>query len=133
MLAQAAFGYAMVGLEVAEGVRTTHFFLALAVTGLAVAVYVFTRRLPWGGRRELLLVGLSTPLMFLVLVQLVIGAMARGMLPGYSADVRSAHIGLGLLIMLLVTLVHVLAIGPSLLLSARREYEAGREAFDRKA
>lgn len=133
MITQAAFGYALVGLTDADGVRTTHFLLALVVTALIVVCARAARRLPWDGRREMALRGLTVPLVFMVFLQLVMGAMARGFLPGYSADVRMTHIGIGLLVTILVAVVHILAIGPSILLSARREYEASRERLERQA
>lgn len=132
MIAQAAFGYGMVAQAMPAWVRAAHFALAFVVALLALFVHVAVRRLPWKGRRELGLYALAVPLLLFTLVQLVSGLMARGWFPGYDEEVRMLHIGVGLLVMLLITLIHVLAIGPSLALSARREYEANREEMQRQ-
>lgn len=131
MITQAAFGYTLVGLSAAAWVRNTHFLVGLLVAGLAVGAVRFARRLPWGGRREAVLVGLTMPLVVLVFLQLLMGAIFRGLLPGYSTDVRTVHIALGFVVLFLVTLIHVVAIAPSLLLSARREHTAARDRLGR--
>lgn len=131
ILVQAAFGYALLGFADPTGwVPDAHLGIGILIVLVAVALHRAVRRLPWEGPRERLLAAVSTLVISLALVQLLTGLILRGIVPGFMLPLSGAHLMLGLLTALLIILAHFIAIGPSLLISARRQQEADRAAFE---
>lgn len=130
MIVQAAFGYSLVGLSTAGWVRDVHFGLGVVVLALAGWSSAAARLLPVADKRARALGVLTRVLLALLSIQLALGLMVRGWIPAETGGVTSWHIGIGLLATLVVVLVHVLSIGPSILLSAAKEYEKSRAELD---
>lgn len=133
MIVQAAFGYALVGLTVATWVRETHFGLGIVVLGLAAWCAAAARMLPVADRRSRALGILTRVVLALASVQLALGLMLRGWIPAESDGIATWHIGLGLLVTLVIVIVHILAIGPSIMLGAAKEHQKARAALERRA
>lgn len=124
IIPHAAFGYALVGLVPGDSwVRTLHYLLAPIVVILVLLLLRAVVRLPWKGKRERFLLLSCSLLTLLVVFQGLGGLWMRWRLPG-SADLVLVHVGMGLLTTLVVAVVHVAAILPSILVSARREHAA---------
>lgn len=132
IIVQAAFGYALVGLSGAAWVRDVHFGLGVIALGLAALSGAAARMLTIRDGRAKALTTMGRILLALMAIQLVVGLMLRGWIPSRSDGLAMWHIGNGLLVTLLITVMHVIAIGPSLLLGARREQERARERMGDK-
>lgn len=130
MIVQAAFGYSLVGLATSQWVRDVHFLVGLVVLGLAAVAAAVARMLPIADRRASALSILTRIVLALASVQLALGLVVKGWITADTGGITQWHIGLGLLVTLLIVIVHVLSIGPSILLSAAKEHEKGRADLD---
>jgi heme A synthase len=123
IIPQAAFGYALLGPGIGRAwVTTWHVFMGPLVVLLALLALRAAQQIAWRERRERLLIALAWPALILVVFQLVIGlgwhlaGLARG------GSLTMLHVGLGLAATFLIAVLHVVAILPSILISARREH-----------
>lgn len=123
IIPHAAFGYALVALAPDPWVRNVHFMVAPFVLVLGVLLLRAALRIPWGRTRERVLVLLSLLVVLLTVFQLLSGMWMRWGLPG-TGSLWIVHIGSGILNTVVVALAHVVAILPSILVSARREHAA---------